>query len=250
MRRTTFIAAILLALPLFAQSERRAADQTFASDRQTVPVMANAAGVGGTFQTYVALLNPTSSSYPITVTLYDAAGQKHTGTITLAAGEQRTYANFLDSLFQYSGAGAVTFESGASLGGAHNNRFIVNVEARTAANRTGTAIPVLDFAGSSSPSFSPGVTVDSNTRTNIGCFDQSGAANLVTATVLDSTGAQTIGSINLQLAPNGWLQAPVTSFVSGGYVRFAPADSAVCYAVVVDNATNVGRFISSAEYTP
>ena len=42
----------------------------------------------------------------------------------------------------------------------------------------------------------------------------------------------------------------VSSIVSGGYVQFDPTDSAVCYAVVVDNATNDGRFISAAEYRP
>ena len=42
----------------------------------------------------------------------------------------------------------------------------------------------------------------------------------------------------------------MTTIVSGGYVQFDPTDSAVCYAVVVDNATNDGRFISAAEYKP
>jgi hypothetical protein len=42
----------------------------------------------------------------------------------------------------------------------------------------------------------------------------------------------------------------VNSIVSNGNVQFDPTDSAVCYAVVVDNATNDGRFISAAEYKP
>jgi hypothetical protein len=65
---------------------------------------------------------------------------------------------------------------------------------------------VLEFAGTSSRSFAPGVTVDSNTRTNVGCFDQSGAANSVKATILDNTGKQTLGSVTLPLAANGWGQ--------------------------------------------
>ena len=115
---------------------------------------------------------------------------------------------------------------------------------RTAGTRYSTPIPVLEFAGSSSRSFAPGITVDSNTRTNIGCFDQSGAANSVKATILDSTGKQTIGTVTLNLAANGWGQTAVNSIVSNGNVQFDPTDSAVCYAVVVDNATNDGRFIS------
>ena len=61
----------LVALPLFAQT-RRAGSQNFASDFQTLPVVANVAGVGGTFQSYVSIFNPTSSAYSVTATFYDA----------------------------------------------------------------------------------------------------------------------------------------------------------------------------------
>src|SRR5204862_95005 len=54
----------------------------------------------------------------------------------------------------------------------------------------------------------------------------------------------------LNLAANGWGQTSINAIVSGGYVVFEPEDSAVCYAVVVDNSTNDGRFISAAEYKP
>src|SRR5229473_13028 len=175
MKRLVSLAALALAvftMPAFAQNKEHArADQSFASDFQTVPVMANTPGIGTTFQTYVAILNPTSSSFPVTVNLYDAAGVKHSVVITFAAGELKTYPNFLDAVFQFSGGGAVTFQSPQSTGGTHNNRFIVNAEIRTNTGRTGTTLPVLEFAGSGSRSFSPGITVDTNTRANIGCFD-------------------------------------------------------------------------------
>lgn len=254
MKRLIRLAALtvaVLAVPAFAQTrEHVRANQSFASDFQTVPVMANTAGIGTSFQTYVALLNPTSSSFTVTATLYDNNGTGHTAMITLAAGEVKTYPNFLDAVFQYSGGGAVTFQSPQTTGGTHNNRFIVNAEIRTSSARTGTTLPVLEFAGSSSRSFSPGVTVDTNTRTNIGCFDQSGAANNVKATILDNTGTQSIGTVNLSLAANAWSQTAVNSIVSGGYVQFDPSGSAVCYAVVVDNTTNSGRIVPAAEYTP
>jgi hypothetical protein len=247
----TVLALAVFTMPAFAQNKEHAqANQSFASDFQTVPVMANTPGIGTTFQTYVAILNPTSSSFPVTVTLYDAAGAKHSAVITFAAGELKTYPNFLDAVFQFSGGGAVTFQSPQSTGGTHNNRIIVNAEIRTNSGRTGTTLPVLEFAGSSSRSFSPGITVDTNTRVNIGCFDQSGAANAVKATILDSTGTQTVGTTNLNLAANGWLQTSVGSIVSNGYVQFDPTDSAVCYAVVVDNTTNSGRIVPAAEYKP
>jgi hypothetical protein len=249
MKKLIAIAA-LAAMPLFAQTAARKSDG-FASDFQTVPVMANVSGAtGASFQTYVALLNPTASSFPVTVTLYDNNGTKHEAMITLAAGELKTYANFLDAVFGYSGGGAVTFRTADTAGGTRNNRLIVDAEVRTAGASYGTTIPALEFAGSNSPSFAAGITVDSGNRTNIGCFNQSSAANQVKATVLDASGKQTIGSVTLKLPANGWGQAPVTSIVSGGYVRFDPSDAAVCYAVVVSNATNDGRFIAASEYTP
>jgi hypothetical protein len=233
----------------FAQQHVRA--QAFASDFQTIPVAANVPGIGGSFQSYVALFNPTSSAFSVTATLYDVNGTKRTASISLAAGELKTFTNFLDAVFSgFTGGGAVTFSSPDTSGGTRNNRFIVNSEVRTAGSRFATPIPVLEFAGSNSRSFAPGITVDSNTRTNIGCFDQSGAANSVKATILDSTGKLTIGTVTLNLAANGWGQTAVSSIVSNGNVQFDPTDSAVCYAVVVDNSTNDGRFIAAAEYKP
>ena len=247
-------ALFAVATASFAQPARRASSQnTFASDSQTVPVMANVTGVGGAkFESYVSILNPTLSAFAIDVTLYDSAGNTHDATINLAAGEMKTYANFLNSVFAYNGGGAVTFESPESAGGTHNNRFIVSSEVRTGTGNSSysTPVPSLEFAGSSSPSFAGGITVDSNSRTNIGCFNQADSANSVKATILDRTGATTIGTITMNLAANAWGQAAVSSIVSDGYVRFEPSDSAVCYAVVVSNTTNDGRFISATEYTP
>src|SRR5216684_6688181 len=255
MRRQIALMAVTLAVVLttsaFSQPAQHVRDLAFASDSQTIPVVANVPGQGGTFQSYLAIFNPTSSAYSVTATLFDVTGTKRTALIPLAAGELKTYTNFLDSVFNgFSGGGAVTFVSPDSTGGTRNNRFIVSTEVRTVGARYGTTVPVLEFAGTSSRSFAPGITVDSNTRTNVGCFDQSGAANSVKATILDNTGKQTIGSVTLNLAANGWGQTAVTTIVSGGYVQFDPTDSAVCYAVVVDNATNDGRFISAAEYKP
>lgn len=244
-----FALAATLTGSAFAQTARRPSSQnSFASDYQTVPVMANVTGRGNTkFESYVSILNPTSSAFSIDVTLYDADGNTHEATINLAAGEMKTYANFLNSVFSYAGGGAVTLRSDA-----HDNRFIVNSEVRTGQGNTSysTTVPSLEFAGSSSPSFAGGITVDSASRTNIGCFNQSDAANSVKATILDQSGATTIGTMTMNLAANAWGQAPVTSVVSDGYVRFEPSDSAVCYAVVVSNTTNDGRFISATEYQP
>lgn len=237
------LAIVVAATPASAQTMRPALN-TFASDFQTIPVMGNTPGVGATFQTYVALLNPTPSSFAVQVALYDNFGAKRDASITLAAGELKTYENFLDEVFHYVGGGAVTFRSPDSA-----NRFIITVEVRTSGTRFSTSIPALEFAGSSSRSFAAGISVNSSTRTNIGCFNQSSAPNSVTATVYDSA-KQVVGTVSLNLEANAWSQAGVPSIVTNGYVQFEPTEAAVCYAVVVDNSTADGRFISAAEYRP
>jgi hypothetical protein len=246
MKRLILSILILAVVALPALAQRRPAANDFASDFQTVPVMGNTPGFGGaTFQTYVAILNPTASTYSVTITLYDAAGTRREAVISLAAGEQKVYTNFLGEVFGFTGGGAVTFKSAGSA-----NRFVISTEVRTSGTRYSTTIPALEFAGSSSRSFAPGVTVDSNTRTNIGCFNQSDVANNVRVTIFDASGKVVVGSTNLNLPANAWGQTAVTSIVSGGYVQFDPAEAAVCYAVVVDNSTSDGRFISAAEYRP
>lgn len=244
MKRFIFLAAsILVATAALAQRSVTPND-SFASNLQTLPVVANTTGLGGAvFRSYVAILNPTASSFPIAASFYDASGTKKDATITLAAGEMRVYGNFLATVFNTTGGGAVTLSSPDP-----SNRFIVNSEVQT--GNFSTSVPAIEFAGSNSRSFAPGINVNAQSRTNVGCFNQADAANSIKATVLDSTGKLTIGSVTLNLPPKAWGQTAIASIVTDGYVQFDPSDSAVCYAVVVDNTTNAGRFISAAEYRP
>src|SRR5438105_820773 len=246
MKRLIFLVALLISTTAFAQGGKRpiAPNDSFASNQQTIPVVANTVGLGGAvFRSYVAILNPTASGFSITASFYDGTGTKKDATITLAAGEFRVYGNFLATVFASSGGGAVTLSSPDP-----SNRFIVSSQVQT--GNYSTDVPALEFAGSNSRSFAPGISVNSQTRTNVGCFNQADAANSIKATVLDSTGKLTIGSVTLNLPPKAWGQTAVNSVVSDGYVQFDPSDSAVCYAVVVDNSTNDGQFISAAEYRP
>lgn len=250
MKRLTVLFVLTLAagaLPLLAQSKENARlGAHFASDLQTIPVMGNTPGVNGsTFQTFVALMNPTSASFPVEVTLYDASGTKHVATTTLAAGELKTYDNFLDAVFHSAGGGAVTLRAPDP-----SNRFIVDAEVHTTGTRYGTTIPALEFAGTNSRSFAVGVSVNSTWRTNIGCFNESDVANNIKATVYDASGTQALGTVNLNLAANAWGQTAIPTIVSNGYIQFDPPEAAVCYAVVVDNTTNDGRFITATEYRP
>jgi hypothetical protein len=248
MKRLLALASVLvLTASVFGASpERRTIRPTdFASDFQTVPVMGNVPGVGSTFQTHVSLLNPTSSAFPVVVTLYDATGSPRTATIQLAAGELKTYQNFLGTVYNnYVGGGAVTFRTSDP-----SQRFIVNTEVWTSGARFGTSVPSLEFAGTNSRSFVPGVTVDGTFRTNIGCFNQAAVPNAIHATVFDKNGS-TVGTVDLNMAANGWGQVGVNASVTDGYIQFDPAEAAVCYAVVVTNATNDGHFILATEYKP
>lgn len=254
MRKTLIvIAALLFAAPLFAQNARRGNTMdSFASDFHTIPVMGNIAGVGGArFQTRVSLLNPTANAIDIQATLYDTNGTAYNAVLHLAAGQERTFQNFLGDVFNgYFGGGAVTLQAAATVGGTHNNRFIVDAESYTTGTGYGTVIPVLEFPGTSSRSFAPGINVGSSARTNIGCFNQGSSTNVITATVHDSTGQTTVGTVTLTLPPNAWGQTAVTSVVSDGSIQFDPTDNAVCYAVIVQNATNDAHLVMASEYQP
>src|SRR5215471_13725213 len=92
------LALALVALPSFAQKSARPLD--FASDLQTVPVMGNTPGAfGATFQTYVAILNPTANAFTVQASLWDTAGVRHDASINLAAGQLKTFQNFLAEVF-------------------------------------------------------------------------------------------------------------------------------------------------------
>ena len=238
-------AVLAFASAVYAQPRSVQPHTTFASDFQTVPVVANVPGAGAVFQSYLAILNPTSSSFVVTASLFDTNGTRSEAAISLAAGEMKSYENFLEAVFNRTGGGAVTFRSPNPA-----NRFVITSEVRTSGTRFSTSIPALEFSGSNSPSFVAGITVSSATRTNFGCFNQSDAQNVITATILDKSGTQTLGTAQLSLPPNAWGQTGVSTTVLDGYIRFTPTDAAVCYAVVVDNATSDGRFINSAEYKP
>ncbi len=242
MKRFLLVLLAICAIPAFAQ---RVAPSSFASDFQTVPVMGNTPGAGASFKTYVAILNPTSVAFPIDITLHNPAGTKRTETITLAPGELKFYANFLNVMFNgYVGGGAVTFKSADP-----SHRFIVEAEVHTDGQRYGTSIPTLEFAGTDSPSIAAGISVTGQFRTNVGCFNQSANPNTIQGTVYSRFGTAG-GTVNLELPGNAWGQTAVNSLVVDGYIVFEPQEAAVCYAVVVSNSTNDGKFVLAKEYRP
>src|SRR5438270_698640 len=70
----TVLSAVVVATPALSQT-RPELGVSFASDSLTVPVMINAGGLAGaTFATYAALMNPTSKSFAVQVTVFDGTG--------------------------------------------------------------------------------------------------------------------------------------------------------------------------------
>ena len=239
MKRFLLVLLAIFALPALAQPS------SDASDMQIVPVMGNTPGAGASFMTYVAILNPTSTAFPIDITLHNPAGTKRTETITLAPREVKFYANFLNEMFNgYVGGGAVTFKSHDP-----SHRFLVETEVWTEGERYGTSIPALHSAGTNSPSIATGISVYSETRSNVGCFNQSAVPNRIQGTVYSSRG-MVRSTVVLDLPANGWGQTSVNGVLTEGYVVFEPQEAAVCYAVVVSNRTNDGRFVLAKEYVP
>src|SRR5262249_17868439 len=118
-----------------------------------------------------------------------------------------------------------------------------------ASMRYGTTLPTLEFPSTGAPAFAPGVTVNTDFRTNVGCFNETAAANHVDADIYDGEGHE-LSTVSLDLPAHAWGQEGVKVDASGGLVKFETSGPADCYAVVVSNPSGDGRLIPAVEYTP
>jgi len=239
---TTRVSLCFAALSLAATAPR-ASGQPATSTTSSVfylPTAVHAPGLFGSyFKTHVAFYNPTSSAFTVHVTLFDTNGSPHLATFALQPNQTMAYADFVDEVFHYTGAGAVRFDSGSTA-----NQMALSAEVYTngACGDFGTDVPAVASTLSPAESVSPGVTNDGSQRTNLACFNGGAGANQVVAQVFDEAN-NVVQTVTIDLAKDAWKQLPVTAFVEGGYVRFHPSAPAYCYAVVVTNTTNDGRFI-------
>ncbi|MEW5975971.1 MAG: hypothetical protein AB1898_09225 [Acidobacteriota bacterium] len=229
----------------------------FASANTLVPVMANNPGLfGAYFKTKVSIYNPTPFSYPLEVTLYPPSGSTSQRTLTMNPRQVRNYENFLQEVFGYTGAGAVEFDSWfGPPGGSADFDFIVTAEVYTDSPngryKTVVTVPeVTDLLSTTYASYTLGITVDGNTRTNIGCVNES-VATTVRAELYDA-GSRLIQAYRFNLARTSWLQGAINENVQGGYIKWIPDNgfSCTCYAVTVDNRSNDGTFILPTKYVP
>ena len=208
-----------------------------------LPTSANTYGEFGSFyKTKVSILNVVTATYNIRVGLSVGNGELTHTFITIGPGQTLTFDNILSDLFGYVGAGAIDLDSGVTA-----YQFLVNAQVYrdTTSGRYTTSV---QFAGAlgdiipGRPGFVVGVSIDSARRTNIGCVSNSQQEQTISirAFTANYNGVGTTFSFNL--AAFGWAQYGVDSSLSDGGIYITATQSAVCYAVEVDNTSNNGAF--------
>lgn len=239
------LAWLLLSLNAFADD---------AGWRVTVPVMTNTPGqFGAYFKSRVSIFNPTIYAYPIDVALYRSDGVIKRATINMSAGQVRNFDNFLETIFSETGAAAARFDSTVPPNGKTDYKFIVTSEVYTESSTGTYTTPVPSTTRlheiESTHSYNLGINVNSSTRCNVGCFNDSSSPKTLIADVYNSSG-QLVDTVTLDMQGSSWKQVGMATAVTGGYIRWRPLKDAYCYAVVVNNASNDGTFIPTQEYLP
>ncbi len=213
---------------------------------------ANVAGLGGAFyKTNMTLLNPDSKDISISAGLMTPSGATAWKTITLGANSYRTYENFLQEAFGYTGGAGIALFTDAS------QHFVAVAEVYTesAAGRYSTPLAGLNgtdalaVSAGGATSIVAGLRASPETRANFGCSN----LDPVPVTVRIDFSAMTGGAAmtaraDLMMGPSQWWQQPVPlqgkdifaffTVTSGGGPR-----GVYCYGVNVDNASNDGTVI-------
>jgi hypothetical protein len=223
-----------------------------ASTTWVIPSSANVAGANGAyFKTKVTLFNPTTLSYNVSASLYNNLGPVQTISLLILPAQSQTWDDFLGTIFNYVGAGTLILDSSAA--GNSDFVFLVTAEVFTdsSSGRYKTMVAngtTIDPISSSNPAYNIGISVDTNNRTNIGCFNTQTISVSIVVDLLDS-GGTTLQTMNLILNPRSWYQMPLTTEVSNGIIRWRPNGTIYAYAVVVDNTSNDGSYSVAGEVT-
>ena len=235
----------------------------------TVPAMANVAGrFGAYFKTRVVIFNPTGYDYPIHATLYGPDGEVATRNIPIRRQEYLTWENFLGEVFDYTGNGAVSFDSQYDPpGGSDDFGYLVTAEVYVDSPNGRYTTVVMDGDGDDLLAsiftegrllFNPGVTVNDRQRVNLGVFNDSFKGSVgVSAHVTDENG-NAVETIEFNVPEKGWAQKPINAPVENGLVSWslscgnppAPLCSAYLWVVTVDNRSNDGSFFPVMYYDP
>ena len=205
--------------------------------RWVIPTMANSPGrFGAYYRTKVILLN-FDSDLDLTIRLYGPSGLVAQRNRSIEPNYYWTWNNFLEEIFDYQGAGAVEFSGNAP--------FTVSAEVYTTSSggkyttvvHNGPA-PLTSY---SSQAWSVGVvTVDGDTRTNAGVFNNSNRSQTVTARVYYTNSDDPDETITFSLPPKGWAQKSVSARGGRGSIVWRIPREAYLWVVSVDNRSNDG----------
>ena len=236
------------------EGPRREAIRT--SAHVIIPTAANNRGLfGAVFKTNVSIVNVTSRSYTIDATLYRSGGGTIVRQISMGPGQARNYDDFLQDVFSYSGPGGIELDAQITPpGGSDLNQFAVFAEVYTDTpnGRYKTVVNAVDPSDGMSltdSSITPAISVDGNSRTNIGCLNTRTIQAVVNVDVYNSNGSL-LTTYFLTAPLTGWAQTGVLQAVTGGYLvwRLQSGVSPYCFAVVVDNTSNDGSMIQPSRF--
>jgi hypothetical protein len=208
-----------------------------------LPTSVSAPGRFGAFyKTKISIFNATGNTYTIRAGLSQSSGEAASASIPISPGETVTYDDFLFDVFGATGAGAVDLDSGDV-----NDLFIVNAEVYTdgPCGRFTTPVQFGDAASNiipSRPGFVVGVSVNSQSRVNIGCASNSANPQTITFQAFDRNDVAIGDPFSFTLAGFGWAQYTVNFAFDDGGVRIDATDQAVCFGVEVSNTSNDGTY--------
>jgi hypothetical protein len=208
-----------------------------------LPTSANLSGAyGAIYKTKVSIFNAVNAAYQIRIGLSDGSGEIDFRYLSIGAGETVTFGNFLQDVFGYYGAGAIDLDSGNA-----NHLFIVSsqVYVDTASGRYTTAVQFADDLGAivpSRPGYVVGVSVNSFSRTNIGCASNSPYDQTITFRAFDRWGDAVGSPFSFTLRAWGWNQYSYEGGLTNGGIRIDATQNAVCYGVEVNNVSNDGTY--------
>ena len=247
-----FVTVLLFASTTFAAGPEHQ-PQVFPGFNLWLPTSANVPGrFGAYFRTRVSVLNPQNFGYNVSVKLHDSSGSGRTAQFSLAPGEQKTWDDFLGSVFPGATAGALEFDSWLAVpGGSSSNTFLVSAMVYTdePGGRYGTSLPTFAIPtayGGTPLAYSAGIEVSARRRTNVGCVNGSPYSSAIVQAEIHASDGSVLGTVQINLSPAGWNQTSVPFPVSNGYVHWRNVEAAwlpLCFAVVVENDSNDGSLI-------
>jgi hypothetical protein len=216
------------------------------------PSSANVLGLNGAFyKTSMKILNLNPQEITISAGLMTPSGAAASKAIVLGANSYKTYENFLQEVFGYTGgAGIALFDSASQ-------PFVAVAEVYTdsSAGRYSTPLVGLNSSDavvdstSGATSVAAGLRVAPDTRANFGCSNLDPVPTTVRVGFSAITnGATTTTSTNLTLGPSQWLQQAVPIQGDDIFAFFSVTSGGgplgvYCYGVNVNNVSNDGTLI-------